>query len=37
MDALSVVCIQEEAELLLEMQDMRDMFGVTDLSLRAAV
>lgn len=26
MDALFAVCIQEEAELLLEMQDMRDLF-----------
>lgn len=33
MDALSTVCIQEEAELLLEMQDIRDLFGVNDLTL----
>lgn len=37
MDALSAVCIQEEAQLLLEMQDIRDLFGVNDLTLRAAI
>lgn len=36
MDALSALCIQEEAELLLEMQDIRDLFGVNNLTLQAA-
>ncbi len=37
MDALSAVCILEEAELVLEMQDIRDLFGVNDLTLQAAI
>lgn len=32
MDALPAVCIQEEAELLLEMQDIRDLFGMNNLT-----
>lgn len=32
MDALPAVCIQEEAELLLEMQDIRDLFGMDNLT-----
>lgn len=37
MDALLAVRIQEEAQLLQEMQDIGDLFGMNDLTLRTAI
>ena len=37
MGSLSALCIQEEEELLLVRQDIRDLFGVNDLTLQPAI